>query len=490
MLPMSTAWQWSSQECATSVTRAICASLLLALTLSAEAATIEAGPDIQAAIRSAESGDTILVGPGDHSSFEVDRPLTIIGQGGPVLRARIQQPAVRIRSDRVSISGFRIIGVGKDQAAKFDYYMQNPALAAGRRLDLPNAAVLVMGNDVTVQDTTIFGAQVGVLAEDSDRLKLRNLTLYSCDSGVTLTRCLEGALEGCLFSGCSKYGLYADTCQKIKLSGSRFLNTTNAGALFKGSELCLIEGSVFSGNTFGLSIWNSTQILARGNRADHNYYGLLISQSSNNTIIGNVAADNSREEIVSGFGVGISLQENSSENVIAGNTAKGNFNGLEVSKGCRFNVIFGNNATDNSHGIRMNENRNNLIYCNNLVGNMINAYENDSLNIWNTTLGNHYSDYQGRDEDGDGLGESPYALPGGRSHDHHPLMERYATSMIDEASLRHEVGLYATYPPADDEVPDYRVEEGTIVISSRVPTSPPRWSDSRPLDINKDYAGI
>ena len=154
----------------------------------------------------------------------------------------------------------------------------------------------------------------------------------------------------------------------------------------------------------------------RRNRADHNYYGFLVTSWSNyNNITDNLAEDNSRSEIITGFGIGFSLQENSSHNIMIRNTAKRNFNGLEVSKGCQFNAVYDNNASENKHGIRLNENRNNLIFGNNFYNNDINAYENTSLNVWNTTLGNYYSDYRGKDENGDGIGDQPYSLPGPES---------------------------------------------------------------------------
>jgi hypothetical protein len=52
------------------------------------------------------------------------------------------------------------------------------------------------------------------------------------------------------------------------------------------------------------------------------------------------------------------------------------------------------------------------------------------------------------------------------------------------AALKDEVKKYAKYGPADDELPLYRMEGGTVVISSRVPTSPPKWPKSEPLDLN------
>jgi nitrous oxidase accessory protein len=496
MPPMNTIWPWSSQACATSGTeirhKVLQALLALALFTSAffaiaEGSTIQAGQDIQTAISSSKSGDTIIVGPGDHNAFEVDRPLIIVGQGEPMLHAAIQKPAIKVNSDGVTISGFKILGSKKDTTAKFDYYMQNPEAAAGQRLDQPNAAIIISGNDFKLIDSSIFGAQVGLLAENADNLTLENTTMDSCDAGASLMHCRSAWIKSCSFSNCKKYGLDIEQSRDIILENSSIENTNNAGALFKGSEGCSISGNVFSKNTFGLSLWNSSFNQVKRNRADHNYYGILVTDwSSNNTIIENVLEDNSRSEILKGFGIGISLQENSSYNLIVRNTAKRNFNGLEVSRRCKFNAVYDNNASENSHGIRLNENRNNLIFGNNFYNNKINAYENTSLNIWNTTIGNYYSDYRGKDQNGDGIGDQSYALPGpeSKTHDYRPLISPYRTANLDLAALKDEVKKYAKYGPAEDEVPLYRMEGGTVVISSRVPTSPPKWPKSEPLDLN------
>ena len=195
--------------------------------------------------------------------------------------------------------------------------------------------------------------------------------------------------------------------------------------------------------------------------------------------------DNSRSEIVTGFGIGISLQENSSYNVMIRNTAKRNFNGLEVSRGCQFNAVYDNNASENKHGIRLNENRNNLIFGNNFYNNDINAYENTSLNIWNTTIGNYYSDYRGKDENGDGIGDQPYSLPGpeSKSFDHRPLIRPNREGDLGFSALREEARKYAIFGPAAEEIPLTRKVNGVMVISRGLPGTPPKWPESRPLDV-------
>ena len=498
MLPMSTAWPWSSPACATSGTEekkkalghrgrisisfALLAFLLFfCAILPAEADVIQAGRDVQSAIDSAQPGDMVLVMAGEANSFVVDRPLTIEGQDSPTVSAALQKPAIKVLSDGVTISGFQIRGVAKDSTAKFSYYMQNPAAAANAGLDDANSAIVVKGNGVSIKNCSVFGAQVGLSAENVRGLTLQNTTMDGCDIGASILQSSEILVTACRLANCRKYGLDVEGSSDIEILNNSVVGNTNGGILLKESEQGNVSGNLLSQNTFGLALWTASHCQVRANSADHNEYGILVTDSSNyNNITDNVAEDNSRSDIVTGFGIGISLQENSSYNLVARNRATGNFNGLELSRGCQYNAVYSNNASDNRHGIRLNENRNNLIFGNNFYRNDINAYENTSLNIWNTSIGNYYSDYRGRDMDGDGIGEEPYALPGpeSRSFDLRPLLQPFHESGSNYTAIIAEVAKYALFPAAVESIPTTAVADGVVVISRKARSSPPKWSDS------------
>jgi parallel beta-helix repeat protein len=176
------------------------------------------------------------------------------------------------------------------------------------------------------------------------------------------------------------------------------------GILLADTSHSTIENSTFSDTYWGIDLNASSNNVFTNCTLCYSVTGIALYGSSDNNIIINFTLENNSRD-------GIRIWHFPSNNTVKNCTIENSGNGI---------IIYDLAS-------------NNRIYRNNFVNNENQAYDNAS-SVWDNGYpsgGNYWSDYTGVDENhgenqdilgSDGIGDTPYAIPGGTNQDNYPLM--------------------------------------------------------------------
>jgi parallel beta-helix repeat protein len=201
--------------------------------------------------------------------------------------------------------------------------------------------------------------------------------------------------------------------------GNDILSNSNEGIRFySGASNNTVTGNNIKSNKYmsGIHFYDgSTNNVVSSNNITNNCYGILSTDASGNIITGNNIQFNSQHDI---------HFYASSNNTITGNNignTEWNY-GLCLRGNSNYNLISGNKIMNSEIGIVLENSTNNYIYHNTFVNHELVHADDDSSNIWdNGEEGNYWSNYNGADNDGDSIGDTPYIINENNT-DSYPLM--------------------------------------------------------------------
>lgn len=202
-------------------------------------------------------------------------------------------------------------------------------------------------------------------------------------------------------------------------------------------------GYTIEGDEIISAIWleNRRNVTIKNMQITHLGEGIrIMGYCENNSIIGNSFTDIGHK---TDTGNAIWITFGASDTTISGNNITGNRVGIFVymsggtiiSENCiasngqgiwisgTSNHIIRNNITNNNLGVSVDFD-NNIIHHNNFVNNTVHAAVNaeSPVNIWDDGVtGNYWSSYNGTDNYGDGIGDTPYII-NEKNQDNCPLV--------------------------------------------------------------------
>jgi parallel beta-helix repeat protein len=194
---------------------------------------------------------------------------------------------------------------------------------------------------------------------------------------------------------------YGTSDNKIQVYISR-LTIRNAGGEISGFD-CVTFSYVTTSEIADNKIINS-----------QNGEGISLANCNAITIRDNLITNNDA--------AGISLTA-SNQNIIENNIIHHNQKGVHIGDWSSDNQIIQNTIQDNTaFGVYVIHSSSNLFTQNDLSGNSQNAQDSSS-NAWNSSngQGNYWGDYNKYDNNSDGIGDTPYYIPGGNNIDNYPL---------------------------------------------------------------------
>lgn len=200
-------------------------------------------------------------------------------------------------------------------------------------------------------------------------------------------------------------------------SGPEPFQNIDAGIDVRSNYNTISHCNIISNENYGIYLHLTKGNKIISNMIYNNIYGIYINTGTENVISSNNISNNKE--------YGIYFGPLSNDNIVSGNIFYSNQYAVRI-KGSHNNVLAENYIINNPNGIYFCCGASyNYIYKNAFIDNN-NWHVNDYLENYfdNGSIGNYWDDYTGIDENGDGIGDTPYRILNGSNQDNYPIIDK------------------------------------------------------------------
>lgn len=324
---------------------------------------------LQKAVVLANHGDTIIIQTGIYKERNVviDKSLTIIGYGLPVLDGEHTYEILTIHADNVTIQGIKFINTGV--ASIND-------LAAIKILD--SKGIHILNNQF---QNTFFGIYLANSSQSwiqNNILKSQEVIESQVGNGIHLWKCEHITINNNNVQG-HRDGIYLEF-----VTNSRITNNYSEGNARYGLHFMFSHNDEYINNSFV-----------------NNGAGVAVMYTKNVKMIGNTFKENWGS---SSYGL---LLKDIRDSEVQNNHFEKNTIGIHLEGVSRTNFKE-NTFTENGYAIRLQASSDDNVFTrNNFMSNTFDMTTNGTL-VLNTINNNYWDMYQGYDLNKDGVGDVPF----------------------------------------------------------------------------------
>lgn len=344
------------------------------LFFSAQAQVLEVGKNkkyttIKQALHHSKDGDTVKVYAGiyQEGNLIIDKKIVFVGKDFPVLDGQKKYEVLSVKSDSVTVNGFKIINSG--HAA----------------LDDPCGIKVYNSNDVTIENNRLDNNFFGIYIQNGKKCKVKNNRVIAygkeeqlIGNAIHCWKSNDLQIIGNYVKG-HRDGIYFEFVYDSVIWRNVATQNIRYGLHFMFSHNDAYIGNLFRNNGAGVAVMFTKNVTMINNTFDENWgnssYGLLLKEISDSYIYKNHFSKNT-----SGI-----YMEGTSRIKVEKNTFQANGWAMKIQASCMDNEIVNNN----------------------FKGNTFDCGTNGSL-VLNTFNSNYWDKYEGYDINKDGKGDVPY----------------------------------------------------------------------------------